>query len=155
MPVSVGMALAGKMDGKDYRVYTIMGDGELAEGSVWESAMAAANYNLDNLCAVIDRNMLQISGCTEDVMALENLESKWRSFGWNVITIDGRSLNSIDNAFDKASNYKGRPTVIIAKTVKGMGSAVMENKADWHHHLPTAKEYAQIISDFNLNLEDC
>ena len=148
LPVCVGMALAGRMDGRSYRVYTIMGDGELAEGSVWEGAMAAVNYGLDNLCAVVDRNRLQISGNTEDVMKQDSQEQRWAAFGWNVISVDGNNIEALDAAFTAAKHHKGKPTVIIANTTKGYGSALMENKADWHHHLPNAQEYQQIIRDF-------
>lgn len=148
LPVCVGMALAARMDGRSYRVYTIMGDGELAEGSVWEGAMAAANYGLDNLCAVVDRNRLQISGNTEDVMKQDSQEHRWAAFGWNVISVDGNSIEALDAAFTAAKHHQGQPTVIIANTTKGYGSALMENKAGWHHHLPNAQEYQQIIQDF-------
>ena len=149
LPVSVGMALAGKMDGKDYRVYTVMGDGELAEGSVWEGARAAAHYKLDNLCAAVDRNRLQISGNTEDVMAHDDLHERFRSFGWNVIDVkDGNDVDQLIAAFAEAKNVKGKPTVVIANTIKGCGSAVMEDKAAWHHKVPTAEEYEQIMKDF-------
>lgn len=148
LPVCVGMALAGKMDGRDYRVYTVMGDGELAEGSVWEAAMAASNYGLDNLCAVIDRNRLQISGSTEDVMRQDPLEARWAAFGWNVISVDGTSIDALDAAFEKAKPLKSKPTVIISNSVKGFGSPLMENKASWHHKVPTAEEYEQIKADF-------
>lgn len=153
LPVCVGMALAGKMDKKDYRVYTIMGDGELAEGSVWEAAMAASNYKLDNLCAVIDRNGLQISGSTEDVMKQEDLAARWEAFGWHVLNIDGNSIDAIDAAFAQAKQIKGQPTMIIANTTKGYGSEIMENKADWHHHTPTPDEYARIMADFAARKE--
>ena len=149
LPVAIGMALAGKMDGKAYRVYTVMGDGELAEGSVWEGAMAASHYKLDNLCAVVDRNRLQISGGTEDVMAHDDLHERFRSFGWNVIDVaDGNDIDQLIDAFGEAKTVQGKPTVLIANTVKGCGSAVMENKAAWHHKVPTAEEYEQIIRDF-------
>ncbi len=149
LPVSVGMALAGKMDGRTYRVYTVMGDGELAEGSVWEGAMAAAHYKLDNLCAVVDRNRLQISGGTEEVMAHDDLHERFGSFGWVVIDVkNGNDIDSLLAAFEEAKGVKGRPSVVIANTVKGCGSAVMEDKAGWHHKVPTPEEYAQIIKDF-------
>lgn len=148
LPVSVGMALAARMDHRSYRVYTVMGDGELAEGSVWEGAMSAANYRLDNLCAVVDRNHLQISGNTEDVMRQEDLAARWRAFGWHVLCVDGNRISALDTAFTQAGQFAGAPTVILADTTKGYGSAVMENKAAWHHHLPTAQEYAQITKDF-------
>ena len=148
LPVSVGMALAGKMDKKDYRVYTVMGDGEIAEGSVWEGAMAASHYKLDNLCAVVDRNRLQISGNTEDVMAHDDLHERWKSFGWHVIDVaDGNDIDQLKGAFDAAKEVKGKPTVLIANTVKGKGSSVMENKANWHHKVPNAEELEQIKKD--------
>ncbi len=148
LPVAVGMALAAKMDGRDYRTYVFMGDGELAEGSVWEGAMAAPTYGLDNLCALVDRNRLQISGCTEDVMRQDSQEERWAAFGWNVLSIPGNDLKALDEAFGLAAETAGKPTVIIANTTKGYGSPVMENKASWHHHLPNQEEYAQIVADF-------
>lgn len=142
LSVCVGMALAGKKDKRDYRVYTLMGDGELAEGSVWEGAMAASHYKLDNLCAVVDRNHLQISGTTEQVMSPGDLGARFSSFGWHVIEVqDGNDLDQLNAAFDEAETIKGQPTVILAYTVKGKGSVLMENKAEWHHHLPNAEEY--------------
>lgn len=154
LPVSVGMALAGKMDENDYRVYTVMGDGELAEGTVWEGAMAASHYKLDNLCAVVDRNRLQISGNTEDVMAHDDLHERFRSFGWNVIDVaDGNDIDQLKTAFDSAKETKGKPTVLIANTVKGKGSSVMENKANWHHKVPNAEELEQIRKDLAAGKE--
>ena len=153
LPVAVGMALAGKMDGRPYRVYTVMGDGELAEGSVWEGAMAAGHYKLDNLCAVVDRNRLQISGGTEDVMSHEPLAQRFESFGWHVVECDGNDMDALDAAFTEAKQTKGRPTVVIANTVKGCGSPVMENKAPWHHKVPTAEEAAQIKADLMARKE--
>ena len=148
LPVCVGMALAGKMNGQDYRVYTVMGDGEVAEGSVWEGAMAAHKYKLDNLCAVIDRNRLQISGNTEDVMGHDDLHERFKSFGWHVIDVsDGNNIDQLREAFNEAKTIKGQPTVLIANTVKGKGSAVMENKANWHHKVPNEEELAQIKKD--------
>ena len=148
LPVSIGMALAAKRDGRDYRPYVFRGDGELAEGSVWEGAMAAPTYGLDNLCALVDRNRLQISGCTEDVMHQDSQEERWAAFGWNVLSIPGNDLAALDDAFGLAAQTKGKPTVIIANTVKGYGSPLMEDKAGWHHHLPNQEEYAQIVADF-------
>lgn len=110
--------------------------------------MAAANYKLDNLCAVVDRNRLQISGSTEDVMKQDSQEQRWAAFGWNVLSVDGNSIEALDAAFTAAKHHAGAPTVIIANTTKGYGSALMENKASWHHHLPTAEEYEQIKADF-------
>ena len=148
LSISVGMALAGKMDKKDYRVYTVLGDGELAEGSVWEGVMAGSHFKLDNLCAVVDRNRLQISGSTEEVMGHDSQQERWKSFGWNVITVDGHDYDQLDQAFTKAKTVKGKPTVIIANTIKGYGSPVMENKAGWHHRVPSQEEYDQILADF-------
>lgn len=154
LPVCVGIALAAKMDGRDSRVYTVMGDGELAEGSVWEAAMAGHQYKLDNLCAVVDRNRLQISGNTEDVMGHDDLHERFKSFGWHVIDVkDGNSVEQLHNAFEEAKQIKGQPTVLIANTVKGKGSSVMENKAAWHHHVPSPEEYEQIIHDFKERKE--
>lgn len=148
LPVGVGMALAAKMDGRAYRTYVVMGDGELAEGSIWEAAMAASTYGLDNLVAVVDRNRLQISGSTEDVVAQDSQEERWAAFGWHVISVDGNSLEELDAAFEEARGVCGKPVAIIANTVKGYGSAVMENKAAWHHHVPNEQEYEQIMTDF-------
>ncbi len=154
LPVCVGMALAGKMNDQSYRVYTVMGDGELAEGSVWEGAMAAHQYKLDNLCAVVDRNRLQISGTTEDVMAQDDQVERWSSFGWHVINVeDGNDIDQLRAAFEEAKTVKGEPTVLIANTVKGKGSAVMENKANWHHHVPNEEELAQIKKDLKERKE--
>ena len=154
LPVCVGMALAGKKDKKNNRVYTVMGDGELAEGSVWEGFMAAHQYKLDNLCAVVDRNRLQISGNTEDVMGHDDLVQRIASFGWHVIDVkDGNNIDELNAAFEEAKTVKGKPTAIIANTVKGCGSSVMENKANWHHKVPTQEEYQQIIADFEARKE--
>ena len=153
LPVCVGMALAEKMNKSSARVYTVMGDGELAEGSVWEGAMAASQYKLDNLCAVVDRNRLQISGNTEDVMHHDNLCDRFRSFGWNVISVNGNSIDELNAVFDTAKTVKGMPTVVIANTIKGYGSSVMENKANWHHKVPTEDEVKQIMSDLEARKE--
>ena len=153
LPVSIGMALAARMDGRPTRVYTVMGDGELAEGSVWEGAMAGGHYKLDNLCAVVDRNRLQISGTTEQVMTQDDQCTRWAAFGWHTISVDGNSIPALHAAFEEAKATKGKPTVIIANTVKGCGSPVMENKAAWHHKVPTAEEYAQIMADLKAREE--
>ena len=154
LPVCVGMALAGKMNHKNYRVYTVMGDGELAEGSVWEGAMSASQYKLDNLCAVVDRNRLQISGTTEEVMHQDDVAERFRSFGWNVIDVkDGNSIEQLNAAFEEAKTVKGKPTLLVANTIKGYGSSVMENKAAWHHHVPNDEEYAQIMKDLEARKE--
>ena len=154
LPVSVGMALACKKDNRPSRVYTVMGDGELAEGSVWEGFMAAGHYKLDNLCAVVDRNKLQISGTTEEVMTHDNLHAQIESFGWNVIEADGNSIKEMNDAFEKAKTVNGKPTCIIANTIKGFGGGeVMENKASWHHHVPNQEEYQQIIKAIDVRKE--
>lgn len=150
MPVAVGMALAAKMDNRPNRVYVALGDGELAEGSNWEGFMSGAMYRLDNLCAVIDRNMLQISGSTEEVMAEGDLYGKLEAFGWHVIDVaDGNDIDAVHASFEEAKTVSGKPTVIIANTVKGKGAPLMENKAAWHHKLPTAEEYAQIQQELD------
>ena len=155
LPVSVGLALAAKMDGRPSRVYVVTGDGELAEGSNWEGFMSGAMYKLDNLCCVIDRNRLQISGGTEDVMALDDLKAKLAAFNWNVIVVeDGNDIDQLHAAFEQAKQYKGKPTAVIANTVKGKGSSVMENKAGWHHHVPTQEEYDQIMADLEARREE-
>lgn len=154
LPVSVGMALAGKMDKRSYHVYTVMGDGELAEGSVWEAAMAGANYGLDNLCATVDRNRLQISGGTEEVMRQDPLKERFGAFGWKVIEVeDGNDVEQLTEAYEEAKTVKGRPVLVLANTVKGCGSAVMENKAGWHHKVPTQEEYTQISRDLKTRRE--
>jgi len=148
LSIGVGMALAGKMDNLDYRVYIVMGDGELAEGSVWEGAMAASHYKLDNICGVVDRNRLQISGDTEDVMKQENLQERFASFGWHVINIeDGNDIKQLNDGFEEAKKVKGKPTLLIANTIKGKGSKVMENLAGWHHRVPTPEEKEEILKD--------
>ena len=148
LPVCVGMALACRMDGRNNRIYTVMGDGELAEGSVWEGFMAGGHYKLSNLCAVVDRNRLQISGSTEEVMSHESLKNRIESFRWHVIVTDGNDIDLLNHAFDEAKNITDRPTCIIANTVKGFGGGdIMENKASWHHHVPTAEEYETIRAE--------
>ena len=141
LPVCVGMALAGKMDQKDYRVYTVMGDGELAEGSVWEGVMSASHYKLDNLCVIVDNNNLQIDGEVSKVMSPYPIDEKLKAFGFEVICIDGHSFDEIEAAFEKAKTVKGRPTAIIAKTVKGKGVSYMENNAGWHGKAPNDEQY--------------
>ena len=153
LPVCVGMALAEKINESPSRVYVVMGDGELAEGSVWEGVMAASQYKLDNLCAVVDRNRLQISGSTEDVMHHDCLEERFASFGWHVISVNGNDIPTLNKAFDEAKTVKGCPTVVVANTIKGFGSSVMEDKANWHHKVPTEEEYTQIMSDLETTRE--
>lgn len=154
LPVAVGMALACKKNKKANRVYVVTGDGEMAEGSNWEAFMSGAMYELDNLCCVIDRNHLQISGNTENVMALDTLAEKVKAFNWNVIVVkDGNDLDEVDAAFEAARRCKKKPTCIISNTVKGKGSPVMENKAAWHHKLPSAEELEQIYKDLEQQKE--
>jgi len=150
LSVANGMALAAKIDKKDYRVYALMGDGELQEGQVWEAAMTASHHKLDNLVAIIDRNMLQIDGCTENIKSLEPLAEKWASFNWNVIEIDGHDFRSIKKAFSDARKIKGKPTVIIAKTIKGMGVSFMENKEDYHGKPITKEQLPTALSDIEV-----
>jgi len=138
---AIGMALAGKADGKDYRVYTLLGDGEIEEGQVWEAAMAAAKYHLDNLCAIVDVNGLQIDGATADVMPSEPLDQKFASFNWNVIPVDGHSYDALEAAFAQAAACKGKPTVLLARTIKGKGVSFMENQAGWHGKAPNDEQY--------------
>lgn len=147
LSVGVGMALAGQRRGEGYRVYVVMGDGELAEGSVWEGAIAGGHYRLSNLCAVVDRNRLQISGTTEEVMTQDDQHSRWAAFGWNVLHANGNDAQELLDAFMKAKACTTKPTVILAETVKGRGVSFMENKAAWHHRVPTAQEYEQAMSE--------
>ena len=150
LAVCVGMAIAGKMGHRDYRVYTVMGDGELAEGSVWEAAMCAAQYKLDHLCAVVDRNGLQISGTTDQVMSTAGLKDRFASFGWAVIDVpDGNSVSQLRDAFAQAKENKGRPTLIIANTAKGRGVSFMENQVGWHHKIPTEEEFLRALAELD------
>ncbi len=142
-----GMALAAKFDKKDYRVYAILGDGEVAEGQVWEAFMFAAHYKLDNLCAIIDRNGLQIDGKTADVMSSEPLEDKMKAFGFNVYVVDAHNFDEIDAAFSAAKTVKGQPSVIIANSTKGKGVSFMENMVSWHGSAPNDEQYAQALKD--------
>lgn len=145
--IATGMAIGAKMAGKDTKVYTVCGDGEIQEGLVWEAAMAAAHYKLDNLCAVLDNNGLQIDGKVTDVMNPEPLDKKFEAFGWHVIKIDGHDLDAIQAAFDEAKTVKGQPTMIIAKTVKGKGVSFMENNAAWHGSAPNAEQLEIALND--------
>jgi len=140
LPMAVGMALAAKLNGQGHRIFTVLGDGENQEGSVWEAAMAAAHYKLDRLVAVIDRNGLEIDGPTETVMALEPLPQKWESFGWAARTGDGHDLPGLVQTLRSAPFVLGRPSVVIAKTVKGKGVDFIENRKEWHHRAPDSKQ---------------
>ncbi len=145
LPVAVGIAKGLQMDKKPNRVYVVMGDGELGEGSVYEGAMAASQYGLDNLLAVIDRNGLQISGSTEEVMHQDHLRERFEAFGWTVFEADGHDIDALYAAMEQAKSVKGRPTLLIADTVKSKGIPFAENVASWHHHLPTEEEYQKIM----------
>ncbi|TYP57812.1 transketolase [Thermosediminibacter litoriperuensis] len=140
-----GMAIAAKLDGKDYRVYAVLGDGELQEGQVWEAAMAASHYKLDNLTAFVDHNGLQIDGPIAEVMSPEIIQDKFRAFGWNVIDVDGHDFEDIIRGIEEAVNTKGRPTVIVAKTVKGKGVPFMENQVDWHGKAPSRQQAEEAL----------
>lgn len=142
-----GMALAAKMDNASYRVYAMLGDGECEEGQVWESAMFAAHHNLDNLCYIVDYNGLQIDGKVSEVAGLEPLDKKFESFGFEVIKICGHCFNQIDEAFEKAKSIKGKPTVIIAETVKGKGVSYMEDQVGWHGKAPNQEQYELALNE--------
>ena len=144
---AAGMALAGKINRKDYRVYAILGDGELQEGEVWESAMFSAHYKLDNLCYIIDNNGLQIDGDIRDVCSPYPIDEKFAAFGFHVINIDGHNFDEIEEALAQAKTVKGKPTAIIAKTVKGKGISFMENNAAWHGAAPNAQQYETALAD--------
>jgi len=137
---ATGVALAGRLDAQEYRVYVLLGDGECDEGQVWEAAMAAAHYNLDNLVAIVDNNGLQIDGWNCDVMSLAPFDQKWQAFGWHVMEVDGHDFTQLIDAFNQTKSVKGQPTVILAHTVKGKGVSFMENNADFHGKAPTPAE---------------
>ena len=149
LPICIGMALASKMDSALYRVFTLLGDGELAEGSNWEAAMSAAHYKLDNLTAIIDHNTLQISGRTRDVMSNEPIDEKFRAFGWAVKTVNGHNFAELTDALSKPAEI-GKPTCVIANTVKGKGVSFMEDVAKWHHGVPSDAELKQALSELDL-----
>ena len=148
-----GMALAGKIDNKDFRVYAVLGDGELGEGQVWEAAMFAAHYKLDNLCAFIDFNGLQIDGKITDVMNSTPIDKKYEAFNWNVIVIDGHDMCQIADAVNTAKTVKGKPTMVVMKTVKGNGISFMENKEGWHGKAPNKDEYELAVSEIKGGLQ--
>lgn len=152
LSVANGIALAGKKDQLNYRTFVLMGDGEQAEGSIWEGAMFASHYKLDNLVGIIDRNKLQISGQTENVMGLEPLADKWKAFGWNVIEINGNVMEELVHAFSKDVICKNHPTLIIAHTIKSKGLLCAENNPLWHHKVPNDTQYQQAIHDLDLML---
>ena len=147
LSVGLGIALAAKLDKKDYRTYVMLGDGELEEGQVWEAVMAASHYKADNLCAIIDQNGLQIDGFIQEIMSSYPIPDKWRSFGWHVIEINGHDYKAILSAYDEADEIKGRPTVIVAKTIKGKGVSFMENQVDWHGKAPSKEEAERALAE--------
>ena len=151
---AVGMALGGKLNHKDYRVYAVMGDGELDDGQGWEAFMSAAKYKLDNLCVIVDVNGLQIDGATKDVMPLEPLDQKFAAFGFHVITINGHDFDQILSAYQEAAATKGQPTVILAKTVKGKGISFMENDAGWHGKAPNDQQLEQAVSELKAKIKE-
>ena len=142
-----GMAMAGKLDSKNYRVYAILGDGEIEEGQIWEAAMAASHYKLDNLCVILDKNNLQIDGRTDEVMNSSPIDEKFKSFGFETITIDGHNILEIMKAFAKARTIKNKPTCIIAKTIKGKGISFMEDRVEWHGKAPNEEQYNQAMEE--------
>lgn len=147
LSVANGMAISAKLDNKSYRVYCILGDGELEEGQIWEAAMTSHHYKLDNLCVIVDNNNLQIDGKVEDVMNIYPIEDKFKSFGFETIQIDGHNITQIMEALGQARKTKGKPTAIIAKTVKGKGVSYMENQAGWHGKAPNEDEYKRAINE--------
>ena len=151
--MSTGMALAGKLSDKDYRVYSILGDGELEEGQVWEAAMFAAHYKLDNLTAFVDYNGLQIDGKITDVMNSEPIDDKFRAFGWNVVVIDAHNYDAILDAINEAKETKGKPTLVLAKSVKGKGVSFMEGSPAWHGAAPNAEQFEQAIAELDATIK--
>lgn len=147
-----GMALSAKISGDSYRTYAILGDGEIEEGQVWEAAMFAAHYKLDNLLAIVDNNNLQIDGTVEEVMSPYPIPEKFAAFGWHVITIDAHNFDEIEKAFEKAKTVKGKPTVIVQKSIKGKGVSFMENQVGWHGSAPNAEQYEQALKELRDTL---
>ncbi len=151
LSVANGMAISSKLDERGFRVYCIVGDGEIEEGQIWEAAMASAHYKLDNLCLVVDNNNLQIDGKVSDVMSVYPLKEKFEAFGFEVFEVDGNDIDELITVFDKAKTVKEKPTAIIAKTIKGKGVSFMEDKADWHGKAPNDEEYKTAIEDLSAN----
>jgi transketolase len=149
LPIAVGNAIAAKMDNKNYRLFTLLGDGELPEGSNWEAALTAAHYKLDNLCAILDYNKLQISGTTAEVCNTEPIDAKFESFGWSVQHVDGHDINALIKMFDALPFTAGKPSFIIAHTVKGKGISYMENNVKWHHGVPNEKQYEDALTELD------
>jgi transketolase len=154
LPLSAGIALAGKKDHLTFKVYTLLGDGELAEGSNWEAAMMASHYKLDNLVAILDHNSLQISGRIQDVCSPYPIDEKFRAFGWSVISVDGNSIPQLREAFGRIPVESGKPTLVIAHTIKGKGVSYMEDKAKWHHGVPNDENYKLAIGELDQQLAE-
>lgn len=153
LSIGVGMAIAAKMDQRSYRTFVMMGDGEQGEGSIYEAAMAAHQYKLDNLVAIIDRNHLQISGNTEDVMAIDSIAQRWGAFGWDVLELNGDDMQSILDAFRSIDYHNGRPHLLVSHTTKGRGVSYMENIASWHHGMPNQEQYEAGIREITERIE--
>ncbi len=154
LPISAGIALGGKINHAPYRVYTLLGDGELAEGSNWEAAMMAAHYKLDNLVLILDHNSLQITGPNKEVCSPYPIDEKFSAFGWNILEVNGNSVSELRAAFKVAAGVKNRPSLIIANTIKGKGVSFMENEKKWHHGCPTDEQYKRAIGELNTTLEE-
>ncbi len=152
LAISSGISLAGKKDKASYRVFTLIGDGELAEGSNWEAAMLAAHYKLDNLVAILDRNTLQITGRTTEVCSPYPIDEKWKAFGWNVITADGHNITELRKVLKEVPTVKDKPTLIIANTIKGKGVSFMEDVKKWHHRVPSDEEYEKAVKELEAQL---
>ena len=154
LPISTGIALAAKMDKKDFRVFTLLGDGEIPEGSNWEAALSAAHYKLDNLCAIIDKNNLQITASTATVMNTDPLDKKFESFGWAVKEVNGNDVDALKTIFDNLPFEKGKPSLVIAHTIKGKGVSYMENELKWHHGVPDKEQYDLAIQELDSALTE-
>ncbi|MGA9651264.1 transketolase [Pedobacter sp.] len=153
LSIAVGTAIAGKLDNKNYKVFTLLGDGELPEGSNWEAALTASHYNLDNLCAIIDNNKLQITGRNVDVCNTDPIDGKFKNFGWAVSEVDGNDVGSLKDIFQMLPFEKGKPSLIIAHTIKGKGVSFMENNVKWHHGVPDEIQYREATEELNMKLE--
>lgn len=154
LPIGVGMAIAAKMDGKSYKTVVLMGDGEQGEGSIYEAAMAGNQYHLDNLVAIIDRNHLQISGNTENVMGIDNIHDRWSAFGWDVKTMNGDDMQSIIDTFNSIDYTNGKPHLLVSETTKGKGVSFMENIAKWHHGVPTQEQYEAAMKEITERIDN-
>ena len=154
LSLGVGCAIAAKMDGKGYRTFVLMGDGEQGEGSIYEAAMAGSNYGLDNLVAMIDRNGLQISDTTENVMRLESIDERWRAFGWDVVDVDGNDMGAIVNCLEGIDYANGKPHLVVLHTTKGYHVSFMENVLKWHHGVPTEEQYNEAVAEITRRIEE-